>query len=673
MKAGLLSMIRYREGFSSSHVEDDESDFLAAGSRNLLIDGEMKIRAFKGVTALSGLGSSVMFAFGAATAGLARSAGTDGKGSVFAGPNLAACYIGYGDVLIDRVSLSTVASTTPALRVLRSGSYTSGGALNGPWTWGLPAPVAGVLSAKAATVGTLTGAISLKHTWVRNTTGAEGNASNASNVITFATQVAQYAVTETAPNGADRIRIFASPRGFGGTGPQYFYVEKSVTSFRRTVTDVVTNGTTTITSATAAWTSADVGATVILSGGGTGTFIIASVTNSTDVVVTIAPGWSTSGNTAVISDLIDLDFSDADLQPRLAPIDQNVPPVGVWAIQLESAWAVVAAFGDTVTGATVAAPGNSISVSKVNRYEAFPADFILGMPSAPTGVLQRASDAFAYVFGKSWLGALSFTGASPPMSFQVLWANTGFANQHSACIAASGQLYGFSSKRGPVRITADGEVDTEFAKRVQKTTEGWNPDNVVTGWDSDHTQVVYMHGSDLLCFNTTIEKWSSPCSISSAPVSVSGSIVSCATNGSSLAFSVNNAGTFTAYSFNTGTTGSIWEAYSTWRSGGGPGLLKTIGPVRSRVKHDDATTNPIVTTKLFKQDANGIYQTVTASKTVSTTVGAVGDQEIPPIKCNVRNAKAVCLYQSARSLAAGNGESAPIRTELYGTVNFVRR
>lgn len=601
MKAGLLSEIKFEEGFNSSHVEDYEGDCLSVGSKNLLIDGESKLRAFKGLSSLSGLGSSVMFSFGAGTAGLAKSAGLEGKGSIFAGPNLAAAYIGRGDVLIDRVSLATLASTVPALRLLRSGSYVGSGA-NGPFTWGLPAPVAGVLSAKPATVGSLTGAISLKHTWVRNSTGAEGNASDASNVVTFATEVAQYVISETPPNGSDRVRIYASPRGFGGTGPHYFYIELPASDF-------------------------------------------------------------------AASTPVDLDFSDADLQARLAPIDHNVPPEGVWAFQLESAWAVVGCYGDTVDGVTVDTPGNSISVSKVNRYEAFPADFILGLPSAPTGIAQRASDAFTYIWGKSWLGACSFTGSTPPMSFQVLWASTGFANQHSACVAAGGQLYGFSSKRGPIRIKSDGEPDTKFADKIQKTVETWNPDNVVVGNDPDHTQVIYMHGSDLLCFNTTNEKWSTPCSIADSPVSVSGSIVSCATNGSSLAFSVNNAGTFTPYPFNTGTSGSVWEVYSTWRTGGGPGLLKTIGPVRSRFKHDDVAR--VITTKIFKQNSNGVYATAVASKTVTRTVTGTGDQEHPVIKSNVRNAKAFCLYQTGRSGASG--ESAPINFSVMGTINFVRR
>lgn len=666
MRAAELARIHFSGGFSSSHVEDYEGDVLAAGSKNLVIDGEGKLRAFKGVTALSGSGSSVMFSFGATFAGLAKSGGVDGKGSVYAGPGLSLFYIGTGDVTLTGASLSTAASTTLAFRLLRGGSYTSGGSANGPFTAGLPAPLAGTLAAGVA--GSITGAVSIKHSWVRNATGAEGNASNTSNTITFAAQKAGYLITETAPNGSDRVRIYPTPRGFGNTGPNYYHTELSVSSFRRTLTDVVTNGTTTITSATASWTSADVGASVVLSGGGSLSTTIASVTNSTDVVLSAAPGWSTSGNTAIVNQLIVLDFSDADLQARLAPIDQNVPPVGVWAFQLESVAAVVACYGDTVSGATTSAPGNSTAVSKVNKYEAFPADYLVGHPSAPTGIAQRASDAFTYIWGTSWLGAFSFTGGTPPLAFRTLWASTGFANQHSACIAAGGQLYGFSSQRGPVRIDADGNPDTEFAKKVQKTVEGWTAANVVVCWDSDDTQVVYTHGSTLLCFNTTIEKWSAPVDISGSPMSVSGSVVSCATNGTSMAFTMNNSGTFTAYSFNTGTSGSIWEAFSTWRTGNAPELLKTVTTVRGTFKHDDAVTNTTVTTKVYKN-----YSTASAQKTINTVITATGTQHLPTAKVNVRNAKSVCLYQTGRSIAGGSGESAPVSFVIEGTKNFVRR
>jgi hypothetical protein len=77
----------------------------------------------------------------------------------------------------------------------------------------------------------------------------------------------------------------------------------------RTVTDVVTNGTTTITSATAAFTAADVGKPIFVIGAGVagaplGTSLvpvtIASVTNATTAVLSVAATDSASGHTAYI-------------------------------------------------------------------------------------------------------------------------------------------------------------------------------------------------------------------------------------------------------------------------------------------------------------------------------------------------------------------------------------
>lgn len=70
----------------------------------------------------------------------------------------------------------------------------------------------------------------------------------------------------------------------------------------RSVTDLVTNSTTTITSATANFTGADVGRQIIIAQIGAGglTTTIASVTNSTTAILSTAAGWSASGNRANI-------------------------------------------------------------------------------------------------------------------------------------------------------------------------------------------------------------------------------------------------------------------------------------------------------------------------------------------------------------------------------------
>jgi hypothetical protein len=53
---------------------------------------------------------------------------------------------------------------------------------------------------------------------------------------------------------------------------------------------------------------------------------------------------------------------------------------------------------------------------------------------------------------------------------------------------------------------------------------------------------------------------------------------------------------------------------------------------------------------------------------VNTVVGAVGTQHLPPVKCNVRNARAIALYQTGQAVASGLGESAPVNFLVEGTI-----
>ncbi len=105
------------------------------------------------------------------------------------------------------------------------------------------------------------------------------------------------------PNGRI-IGNYIANNGLDGISTSSSYTtisDNTVSSFPRTVVDAVTNGTTTITSATAVFTSADVGDRVVLSGGGSLSTTISSVTNATTAVLNSGAGWSTSGNRAVIT------------------------------------------------------------------------------------------------------------------------------------------------------------------------------------------------------------------------------------------------------------------------------------------------------------------------------------------------------------------------------------
>src|SRR5262249_54009034 len=124
------------------------------------------------------------------------------------------------DVTIAGTALTVAASTTLSFRLLSSGSYAGT-----TFTSGLAAPSACTLYVKSASSGLLTGAISVKVTRVRNSTGAESNASDSSNVITFAAQQGVLQFNSSTSNGSDRWRIYASPAGFGTTGPNYLWKE----------------------------------------------------------------------------------------------------------------------------------------------------------------------------------------------------------------------------------------------------------------------------------------------------------------------------------------------------------------------------------------------------------------------------------------------------------------
>src|SRR4249919_15806 len=84
-----------------------------------------------------------------------------------------------------------------------------------------------------------------------------------------------------------------------GVGTTCATGDRWVRDVTRTVTDAVLNSTTTVTSATAAFTAADVGAYLIATGVPSST-TIASVTNATTVVLSVAATASASGVSAKI-------------------------------------------------------------------------------------------------------------------------------------------------------------------------------------------------------------------------------------------------------------------------------------------------------------------------------------------------------------------------------------
>jgi len=107
----------------------------------------------------------------------------------------------------------------------------------------------------------------------------------------FTTFALTLAIIATFLVAADSVFAQASNTYAGGI----------VSGQSRTVTDAVTNNTTTVTSATAAFAAVDVGKQVILSGGSPATnfsSVISVVTSSTAIVLAANPGTTSTGVTA---------------------------------------------------------------------------------------------------------------------------------------------------------------------------------------------------------------------------------------------------------------------------------------------------------------------------------------------------------------------------------------
>jgi hypothetical protein len=243
---------------------------------------------------------------------------------------------------------------------------------------------------------------------------------------------------------------------------------------------------------------------------------------------------------------VELDFTDAELDyDRIAPIDNDPPPACTHVAALEN---IIIAFG--VFG------GTGVISSKPNFLEAFPIDNLSFLPERPIAVYPRPAQGFILVACRNSLYAVVYTGATPPYALQSILPETGVAAYHNICFAEN-SIYFFTERRGIGRVLNAGEPDYEFAADVAEYTAGWNPANVVVGYDVPTQHVVYCHGSEILPFNKQTKKWGTPIPLSAmrsggASAPVSGTIKSCVTHQGKLNLAVDTGSIFALYRYGEG-------------------------------------------------------------------------------------------------------------------------
>jgi hypothetical protein len=443
--------IRPRKYCSSADIGDPTlADCLIGGSSNYIFTGRGRPKVWSGLLAMNGVtGSRALFNVSDTYAGLGDGA-TDGLGYAFSSIARAIFFGGQGDLRITGAGVRAAASTTMQLLLYRSGSYSGAG--TGPYQVGLAQPSAPQVAARAPSGGTITGKLSGTYsiviTRVRSATGAESKASTSSAVFSADTQSVRCTLPALDSNGQDRWGIYCTKAGFGSAGPHYFLREISDSDL--------------------------------------------------STIDTVARS-------------IELEWNDGDLFPIFAPLDNDPPPACVFGLGIEDITLGVGAYGDVTSGIAAATPGTCVVISLKLYPEAFPADneHILFLPGPPTGVATRSARNYAFITGSDYLCAVTYTGGSPAVTLQLLWAYTGFKYEHNFCIAED-ELFGYLRGRGAVSLGAGDDPDTVFAVDVSDELAGLDPADVFAGYDPGTQFVAYAAGRKIYCYMRQLEGWTTP-------------------------------------------------------------------------------------------------------------------------------------------------------------------
>lgn len=509
---------------ASALVFTRAANYLAKGSRNFLVVGLNKIVGYKGPLLLDTVeGGKQMMSAAESYASLGTGT-TAGLGSVFR-VLTALFFIGAGAVRYNGLSTGAVATSTLSLRLLENGLY-NGATLQA----GLAQPSAPTIFTRTAGSGftgtkLIPGTRSVEIWRIRSSTGAISIASLPSNVVITATGDT-LVITFPLPsaNGDDRWGIASTKVGFGEFGP--FYEVNNVTEIAESTIatttkadGAITAADQTLTSATGTFTAADVGKEIIVAGAGAAGVplltTILSWTSATSVELTLAASTTVSGATVQYNGIVggvlrsrELEWTDGQLAGQnLAPIDDFPPPPAIFGGTLNDTGFLDGAYGDQGTGVAAATLGATIVVSLPLKFESWPPDQMLYAPQPATALSSRAADGYAYRAGLSTLGALIYTGGSPPISFQLRWPNAGCIAPHNMVIGEQGRLYIWTAQHGMARIGDGDEPETDFAIPIWDEVADWNAAEVVLGWDGALQHIAACHRKEIKPWNSQIQRW----------------------------------------------------------------------------------------------------------------------------------------------------------------------
>lgn len=533
--------LNFDRGFASglTTLSDQLAGYAAPGSANNLWVGEGYWKPFRGMNSQgANTGSRIMRPVGKTWGGVKDVAGPVlATGTVSEEIARSLWGIGSGQVHIAGTDVSGFTlSTLLKLCLLSSGTYGS------PITAGLAQPSAPDLAVSSES-GSPNGAISCKIERWRTTTGGHSLASPTSEVVTPADNKVRVTFP-AASAGQTHWRVFFTVSGFGGQGIHYAVPYPLGSS------------------------------------------------GSVDILETTVAAGTVDG---VARSLL-FDWKDGDLVPIEASYDDYSPRAATHHIRLENVMALAGTFSDSVSSVSSTSTGSSIQVSKTNNYESYIPTHLLFLPERVVDVLSRPIDSYGLIGCENSIHAIQYVGPRdddmPACTITTLLQDIGIKNAFN-WVHFRGRVALYTAEGNLLLMSEDGSIDTLWARKIRKYIQGWDPDSTVLTYDPKNDCLLLANGREILAYSLQNEDWSLPIILDDFGITA-GSIQSAQASGRRCFITVNNAGSFTAYEFDTGAAGSKQIAFVSHYSGApNRAAVKSIQKASLSIETND-TTHPAV-------------------------------------------------------------------------------
>lgn len=530
-----LAQATFERGYKSSVPEGGATDYMAKGSRNMIVTGTGKTQVFKGAKLVAGSeGGAVMGNVAEDYASVGEADDYAAYGSVF---NVFSALFfiggGIGDVWLrlSGVNLAATAQQIMQLLVKRNGVYTD--ALSGPYQAGLPEPSAAIIGAVspiAGLTGRVNGVVSVVIWRIRTATGAVSNKSPVSNIVGAVNQSISIKFPALGSNGDDAWGIGVTLHGEGRVGAHFELEEVLETR----------------------------------------------VASSTDV-----PG---EDRTIVV------EWTDGDLLGKdYAPFRSNPPPPALFAGSLEDIVFVDGAYADSADdGTATALRGTAIAPSEPGSPESFSPDTAIFTNDVPTALLR--GNGVYWRFGKNSLYMIRYLGGDKPISADLAWQGTGIEFPWNACVAEGGRIYLWSSERGAMRMGDSGLPDSDFANDVaDDLAVCTDPAKRVLGWDGLYKIVAYCYERMVFPWMAGLNVWGSPIDLTGI---IAGVIKSCVTVDSQLLISDTLGNIYQFGKMATGSLGIVGVVRTPWVLA--ENSLETVAAVIANVRADNITSDVVI-------------------------------------------------------------------------------